>query len=138
MVATAKQYRQGPGPGPVAAQQVDVAHVKERRGGAADGGAGAGNAAGYAAAGLNEPLGGFIFVCNNDTMPEDLERQLFGTFSFFSFSLPPSWPGLSIGVWIAVLESPLRLHATVAFEAIWKGWEGRSDNAAFVLLPLSP
>lgn len=79
MVATAKHHRQGP----VAAHQADAAHVKERRGGALDGGvsAAAGNAGGPAAAGLNEPLGGFIFVCNNDTMPEDLERQLFGTFS---------------------------------------------------------
>lgn len=28
--------------------------------------------------GLIEPLGGFIFVCNNDTMSEDYERHLFG------------------------------------------------------------
>ena len=81
MVATAKHHR----PGPVAAQQVDVTHMKERKGAAGDGGAGAGNAGGPAAAGLNEPLGGFIFVCNNDTMPEDLERQLFGTFSCLHF-----------------------------------------------------
>jgi hypothetical protein len=27
----------------------------------------------------NEVLGGYIFVCNNDTMQEDLKRQLFGT-----------------------------------------------------------
>jgi hypothetical protein len=26
----------------------------------------------------NETLGGYIFVCNNDTMQEDLKRQLFG------------------------------------------------------------
>lgn len=26
----------------------------------------------------NEVLGGYIFVCNNDTMQEDLKRQLFG------------------------------------------------------------
>jgi len=29
----------------------------------------------------NEVLGGFIFVCNNETMQEDLRRQLFGNFS---------------------------------------------------------
>lgn len=29
----------------------------------------------------NVTLGGYIFVCNNDTMQEDLKRQLFGTFS---------------------------------------------------------
>lgn len=28
----------------------------------------------------NEALGGYIFVCNNDTMQEDLKRQLFGMF----------------------------------------------------------
>ncbi|KAG8068163.1 hypothetical protein GUJ93_ZPchr0005g14717 [Zizania palustris] len=28
----------------------------------------------------NEVLGGYIFVCNNDTMQEDLKRQLFGMF----------------------------------------------------------
>ncbi|KAG0616582.1 hypothetical protein M758_5G126500 [Ceratodon purpureus] len=78
MVATAKHHRQGQGPA-LAAQQADATHVKERRGGAVDGGAGAGNAGGPAASGLSEPMGGFIFVCNNDTMAEDLERQLFET-----------------------------------------------------------
>ena len=29
----------------------------------------------------NEVLGGFIFVCNNETMQEDLHRQLFGNLS---------------------------------------------------------
>lgn len=28
----------------------------------------------------NETVGGYIFVCNNDTMAENLKRQLFGTF----------------------------------------------------------
>lgn len=28
----------------------------------------------------NEVLGGYIFVCNNDTMQEDLKRQLFGNY----------------------------------------------------------
>eukprot|EP00897_Mesotaenium_endlicherianum_P004882 jgi/Mesen1/4421/ME000225S03410 len=28
----------------------------------------------------HEPLGGYIFVCNNDTMQEDLKRRLFGKF----------------------------------------------------------
>jgi hypothetical protein len=32
----------------------------------------------------NEVLGGYIFVCNNDTMQEDLKRQLFGTCYHFS------------------------------------------------------
>ncbi|MBD4020599.1 hypothetical protein GUI04_16685, partial [Xanthomonas citri pv. citri] len=26
----------------------------------------------------NETVGGYIFVCNNDTMQENLKRQLFG------------------------------------------------------------
>lgn len=33
----------------------------------------------------NEVLGGYIFVCNNDTMQEDLKRQLFGILSFSFF-----------------------------------------------------
>lgn len=33
----------------------------------------------------NEVLGGYIFVCNNDTMQEDLKRQLFGNI-LYSFS----------------------------------------------------
>ena len=31
----------------------------------------------------NETIGGYIFVCNNDTMAENLKRQLFGMFLFF-------------------------------------------------------
>ena len=30
----------------------------------------------------NEVLGGYIFVCNNDTMQENLKRQLFGQYIF--------------------------------------------------------
>jgi len=76
MVATAKYHRPGP------TVSVDVSYMKERR---VDGGASAGNAGG-----LNEPLGGFIFVCNNDTMREDLERHLFGTFSSLSINVSAS------------------------------------------------
>ncbi|XBI85429.1 hypothetical protein VPH35_093569 [Triticum aestivum] len=32
----------------------------------------------------NEPIGGYIFVCNNDTMEENLKRQLFGNTKDFS------------------------------------------------------
>ena len=35
----------------------------------------------------DEVLGGYIFVCNNDTMQEDLKRQLFGNFSLSLLSL---------------------------------------------------
>lgn len=34
----------------------------------------------------NETVGGYIFVCNNDTMAENLKRQLFGVFSLYPFS----------------------------------------------------
>ncbi|KAG7022663.1 hypothetical protein SDJN02_16397, partial [Cucurbita argyrosperma subsp. argyrosperma] len=43
----------------------------------------------------NEVLGGYIFVCNNDTMQEDLKRQLFGNCANFSdlgmACLPPRY-----------------------------------------------
>lgn len=35
----------------------------------------------------NETIGGYIFVCNNDTMAENLKRQLFGMY-MFSFPFP--------------------------------------------------
>lgn len=35
----------------------------------------------------NEVLGGYIFVCNNDTMQEDLKRQLFGMHSCIFYCL---------------------------------------------------
>ena len=35
----------------------------------------------------NEVLGGYIFVCNNDTMQEDLKRQLFGMCCMFLYLL---------------------------------------------------
>lgn len=35
----------------------------------------------------NEVLGGYIFVCNNDTMQEDLKRQLFGNYMIYSLWL---------------------------------------------------
>jgi len=34
----------------------------------------------------NETVGGYIFVCNNDTMEENLKRQLFGMFLYSSSS----------------------------------------------------
>lgn len=36
----------------------------------------------------NEVLGGYIFVCNNDTMQEDLKRQLFGNNDFSALYSP--------------------------------------------------
>ncbi|KAE8021328.1 hypothetical protein FH972_007229 [Carpinus fangiana] len=48
----------------------------------------------------NEVLGGYIFVCNNDTMQEDLKRQLFGNLLFLIFSWTqvkvPSFGGSNI------------------------------------------
>lgn len=40
----------------------------------------------------NEVLGGYIFVCNNDTMMEDLKRQLFGNHSCLFCLFLKSWP----------------------------------------------
>ncbi len=75
----------------------------KQKGGGAGAGAGAGGGSsssssvvseGGAAAALIEPLGGFIFVCNNDTMDEDFERHLFGKESLrefvFVFVVPSS------------------------------------------------
>ncbi len=60
----------------------DVQLNPKHKGGAAAGGGGSGIASerreSAAAVALIEPLGGFIFVCNNDTMSEDFERHLFG------------------------------------------------------------
>lgn len=36
----------------------------------------------------NETIGGYIFVCNNDTMAENLKRQLFGNDPFFPKLFP--------------------------------------------------
>uniref|UniRef100_A0A7I4CRB1 DCD domain-containing protein n=1 Tax=Physcomitrium patens TaxID=3218 RepID=A0A7I4CRB1_PHYPA len=89
--STNRYHRQGP----VAAHQVDLTHMKERKGRALDGGV-AVNAGGPAAVGLNEPLGGFIFMCNNETMPEDLERQLFGLTQRYQDSVRAITPGLPL------------------------------------------
>jgi hypothetical protein len=41
-----------------------------------------------------EAIGGYIFVCNNDTMEENLKRQLFGTSSHLLASTEIDWIGL--------------------------------------------
>ncbi|XP_078428623.1 DCD (Development and Cell Death) domain protein [Wolffia australiana] len=43
-----------------------------------------------------EPLGGYIFVCNNDTMQEDLKRQLFGLPPRYRDSVRAITPGLPL------------------------------------------
>ncbi len=67
----------------------DVHLYPKHKGGAAAGG-GSGIASerreSAAAVALIEPLGGFIFVCNNDTMSEDFERHLFGKVLSLSLS----------------------------------------------------
>ncbi|XP_073387411.1 uncharacterized protein [Physcomitrium patens] len=100
--STNRYHRQGP----VAAHQVDLTHMKERKGRALDGGV-AVNAGGPAAVGLNEPLGGFIFMCNNETMPEDLERQLFG----FQAIRKGSIAGMTIAI--------LHIHAGLSYVLYW-------------------
>ncbi|KAI5063804.1 hypothetical protein GOP47_0020474 [Adiantum capillus-veneris] len=44
----------------------------------------------------NETLGGYIFVCNNDTMQEDLKRQLFGLPQRYRDSVRAIQPGLPL------------------------------------------
>ncbi|XP_074564095.1 DCD domain-containing protein NRP-B-like [Curcuma longa] len=44
----------------------------------------------------NEAIGGYIFVCNNDTMEENLQRQLFGLPSRFRDSVRAITPGLPL------------------------------------------
>ncbi|KAG2710063.1 hypothetical protein I3843_04G007600 [Carya illinoinensis] len=44
----------------------------------------------------NEVLGGFIFVCNNETMQEDLRRQLFGLPQKYKDSVRAITPGLPL------------------------------------------
>ncbi|CAH9115738.1 unnamed protein product [Cuscuta europaea] len=44
----------------------------------------------------NEVLGGYIFVCNNDTMQEDLKRQLFGLPPRYRDSVRAITPGLPL------------------------------------------
>ncbi|XP_058228385.1 B2 protein-like [Rhododendron vialii] len=44
----------------------------------------------------NEVLGGYIFVCNNDTMMEDLKRQLFGLPPRYRDSVRAITPGLPL------------------------------------------
>ena len=44
----------------------------------------------------NEAIGGYIFVCNNDTMEENLKRQLFGLPSRYRDSVRAIRPGLPL------------------------------------------
>eukprot|EP00850_Spirogloea_muscicola_P010664 SM000063S20054 [mRNA] locus=s63:528205:529765:+ [translate_table: standard] len=44
----------------------------------------------------SEILGGYIFVCNNDTMQEDLKRQLFGLPQRYRDSVRAIMPGLPL------------------------------------------
>ncbi|KAF5734986.1 hypothetical protein HS088_TW15G00485 [Tripterygium wilfordii] len=45
---------------------------------------------------FNETIGGYIFVCNNDTMAENLKRQLFGLTSRYRDSVRAITPGLPL------------------------------------------
>ncbi|KAH8950107.1 hypothetical protein BDL97_10G066900 [Sphagnum fallax] len=75
----------------------------KQKGGGAGAGAGGGSSSsssvvseGGAAASLIEPLGGFIFVCNNDTMDEDFERHLFGLPQRYQDTVRAIQPGLPL------------------------------------------
>ncbi|CAK9272135.1 unnamed protein product [Sphagnum jensenii] len=77
----------------------DVHLNPKHKGGAAAGG-GSGIASerreSAAAVALIEPLGGFIFVCNNDTMSEDFERHLFGLPQRYQDTVRAIQPGLPL------------------------------------------
>jgi hypothetical protein len=60
----------------------------------------------------NEVLGGYIFVCNNDTMQEDLKRQLFGLPPRYRDSVRAITPGLPLFLYNYTTH---QLHGT--FEA---------------------
>eukprot|EP00271_Cylindrocystis_brebissonii_P006351 TRINITY_DN1909_c0_g3_i1.p1 TRINITY_DN1909_c0_g3~~TRINITY_DN1909_c0_g3_i1.p1 ORF type:complete len:433 (-),score=57.07 TRINITY_DN1909_c0_g3_i1:114-1412(-) len=45
---------------------------------------------------LEDPLGGYIFVCNNDTMNEDLKRNLFGLPQRYHDSVRSITPGMPL------------------------------------------
>ncbi|KAH9550323.1 hypothetical protein CY35_10G065600 [Sphagnum magellanicum] len=77
----------------------------KQKGGGGGGGAGAGGGSsssssvvseGGVVAALIEPLGGFIFVCNNDTMNEDFERHLFGLPQRYQDTVRAIQPGLPL------------------------------------------
>ncbi|CAK9859660.1 unnamed protein product [Sphagnum jensenii] len=73
---------------------------KQKGGGAGAGGGSSSSSSvvseGGAAAALIEPLGGFIFVCNNDTMDEDFERHLFGLPQRYQDTVRAIQPGLPL------------------------------------------
>ncbi len=117
----------------------DVHLNPKHKGGAAAGG-GSGIASerreSAAAVALIEPLGGFIFVCNNDTMSEDFERHLFGKvlpLSLSSSSLPFPLPSISFGFaffpaafcfasWVCVV--PLLDPTVTETTSCWMDWIG--------------
>jgi hypothetical protein len=121
----------------------DVQLNPKHKGGAAAAGGGSGIASerreSAAAVALIEPLGGFIFVCNNDTMSEDFERHLFGkvlSLSFSSSSLPFPLPSISFGFafypaafcfasWVCVYcVVPLLDQSVTETSSCWMDWIG--------------
>ncbi|KAL3681183.1 hypothetical protein R1sor_024139 [Riccia sorocarpa] len=65
--------------------QPEVNNAKEKRSGSTEAGSV-----------FQEPLGGFIFVCNNETMDEDFERHLFGLPQRYHDSVKAIQPGLPL------------------------------------------
>ncbi|KAL2620746.1 hypothetical protein R1flu_000951 [Riccia fluitans] len=65
--------------------QPEVKNAKENRSGSTEAGSV-----------FQEPLGGFIFVCNNETMDEDFERHLFGLPQRYHDSVKAIQPGLPL------------------------------------------
>jgi hypothetical protein len=110
---------------------------KQKGGGAGAGGGSSSSSSvvseGGAAAALIEPLGGFIFVCNNDTMNEDFERHLFGKESlrefFFAFVVPSSSCSNSVcflpSFFFFFLFSSLGFYIELLFlDPTIVGWQG--------------
>uniref|UniRef100_A0A0D9WI91 DCD domain-containing protein n=1 Tax=Leersia perrieri TaxID=77586 RepID=A0A0D9WI91_9ORYZ len=60
----------------------------------------------------NEVLGGYIFVCNNDTMQEDLKRQLFGLPARYRDSVRAITPGLPLFLYNYTTH---QLHGAASF-----------------------
>ncbi|XP_062213049.1 B2 protein-like isoform X2 [Phragmites australis] len=60
----------------------------------------------------NEVLGGYVFVCNNDTMQEDLKRQLFGLPARYRDSVRAITPGLPLFLYNYTTH---QLHGAASF-----------------------
>uniref|UniRef100_A0A0C9QUJ9 TSA: Wollemia nobilis Ref_Wollemi_Transcript_8409_966 transcribed RNA sequence n=1 Tax=Wollemia nobilis TaxID=56998 RepID=A0A0C9QUJ9_9CONI len=63
----------------------------------------------------SEILGGYIFVCNNDTMQEDLKRQLFGLPQRYRDSVRAITPGLPLFLYNYTTHQLHGIYEAVSF-----------------------